>query len=103
MWSPLMFQTGAGYTTVPLAVLNSVVMMVGDMDYLDTFVSPHIDGDVTTSPFSGMAFFIMSMFLLLMSILLMNLLVSSLKCDSFDVQILIVARKVPSDHSAIAM
>jgi len=79
-------EIGAGYTTVPLAVLNSVVMMVGDMNYLDTFVSPHIDGDVTTSPFSGMAFFIMSMFLLLMSILLMNLLIGLAVGDIEGVQ-----------------
>ena len=72
----LLHQEGAGFSSVPLSVLTSVVMMVGEMNYLDNFVAAHIDGDPTTSHFSGMAFFILSMFLLLMAILLMNLLVS---------------------------
>jgi len=50
-------------------------MMVGDMNYMDTFVRPLNDNDSATLRFSVMAFFIMSLFLLFVPILLMNLLV----------------------------
>ncbi|XP_067937182.1 transient receptor potential cation channel subfamily A member 1-like isoform X2 [Watersipora subatra] len=75
-----------GYTTLPLATLTSVVMMVGDMNYMDTFLTPHIDGDPTTSRFSSMALIILCLFILLIPILLMNLLIGLAVGDIEGVQ-----------------
>ena len=69
-------QAESGYPTVMLSVLNTVVMMVGDMNYMDTFMTPYTDDDPGTLHYGGLAFFILSLFLLLIPILLMNLLVS---------------------------
>jgi len=57
-------------------MFSSVMAMIGDISYTDTFVKPHNDTDPNTLRFEVLAFLIMSIFLLLMPILLMNLLVS---------------------------
>ncbi|KAF6024025.1 TRPA1 [Bugula neritina] len=79
-------EVDGGYPTVPLSVFTSIVMMVGDMNYMDTFVRPLNDNDSATLRFSVMAFFIMSLFLLFVPILLMNLLIGLAVGDIEGVQ-----------------
>ena len=72
VWS-LSLQQTLGYQTPPLSLMTTFMMMVGTIDYRDSWVVPHSEGHLH---FNSLAFIFLSAFVLLMPILLMNLLVS---------------------------
>ncbi len=63
--------------TPALSLMRTFIMMLGEVDYIATFLEPYIDGDPTSMHFGGLTFAFLIVFVLLMPILLMNLLVSS--------------------------
>ena len=68
-----------------LSLMTTLVMMTGNIEYIDTYVNPLYDGDaLTTLPFSTLAFIMLAVFIILMPILLMNLLVSLLSCPYYS-------------------
>ena len=68
-------QADSGFTSVGLSFFSSIVMMIGELNYLDWFVQPANDSITTNLRFEKMAFFVLILFMLFMPILLMNLLV----------------------------
>ena len=65
----------ASYKTPALSLMRSFVMMLGEIDFLATFIDPREDDDPRTMHFDGLTFVFLVIFILLMPILLMNLLV----------------------------
>ena len=59
-----------------LSFMRTFVMMLGEIDYIPTYVEPLEDGDPNTMRFGTVTFLFLIVFILLMPILLMNLLVS---------------------------
>ena len=55
-------------------------MMLGEIDYISTFLEPYIDDNPISMHYGGLTFAFLVLFVLLMPILLMNLLVSSFSC-----------------------
>jgi hypothetical protein len=51
-------------------------MMLGEIDFINTYIEPLEDGDPRTMHFDWLTFAFLILFILLMPILLMNLLVS---------------------------
>ena len=62
-------------TTPALSLMRVFMMMLGEIDYIATFLEPYIDDDPVSMHFSGLTFAFLILFTLLMPILLMNLLV----------------------------
>lgn len=67
----LVFQKNFG--SVFLSLMQSFVMMVGEINYQDNFLKPYLNGNL---PFPMLTFIIFIGFVLLAPILLVNLLVS---------------------------
>jgi len=61
---------------VPISLLRTFSMMLGDIDFLSTYVQSYYRENVkTTLPYPIPAFLILGLFMVLMPILLMNLLI----------------------------
>lgn len=60
-----------------MSVMRTFAMMLGEIDFLGTYVNPYFrfDGDTKSIPFPFPVFFILGIFMILMPILLMNLLI----------------------------
>ncbi|KAK6626900.1 Transient receptor putative cation channel subfamily A member 1 [Polyplax serrata] len=74
------------FSTVPMSLMRTFAMMLGEIDFLGTYVQPFFrkqsnqsdettDKDMKTLPYPFPAFFILGIFMVLMPILLMNLLI----------------------------
>lgn len=67
------------FSTVPMSVMRTFAMMLGEIDFLGTYVYPYynynIESDTKTIPFPLPVFAILGLFMILMPILLMNLLI----------------------------
>ncbi|KAF2879381.1 hypothetical protein ILUMI_26794, partial [Ignelater luminosus] len=65
------------FSTIPMSLMRTFSMMLGEIDFLGTFVEPYYlrKDDGRTLPFPFPAFFILLVFMVLMPILLMNLLI----------------------------
>ncbi|XP_057671401.1 transient receptor potential cation channel subfamily A member 1 isoform X2 [Diorhabda carinulata] len=67
------------FKTIPMSLVRTFSMMLGEIDFLGTYVKPYYltnDGqDRSFLPFPIPAFFILGLFMVLMPILLMNLLI----------------------------
>nr|AOR81469.1 TRPA1 [Nilaparvata lugens] len=65
------------FSTVPMSLMRTFSMMLGEIDFLGTYVQPFYltDEDRRTLPYPFPAFLILGIFMVLMPILLMNLLI----------------------------
>ncbi|CAH1391699.1 unnamed protein product [Nezara viridula] len=65
------------FSTIPMSLMRTFSMMLGEIDFLGTYVHPLDDEneDGPTLPFPFTAFIILGLFMVLMPILLMNLLI----------------------------
>ncbi|XP_048509555.1 transient receptor potential cation channel subfamily A member 1 isoform X2 [Athalia rosae] len=69
------------FSSVPMSLMRTFAMMLGEIDFLGTYVEPYYhrgsarDEDTKGLPFPLPAFLILSIFMVLMPILLMNLLI----------------------------
>ncbi|XP_037797640.1 transient receptor potential cation channel subfamily A member 1-like [Penaeus monodon] len=65
------------FSTVPMSMLHTVSMMIGEMDFLQVFVYPFYRESErgTYIPFPGTTFTLLAVFMILMPILLVNLLI----------------------------
>ncbi|KAB0796783.1 hypothetical protein PPYR_10844 [Photinus pyralis] len=65
------------FRTIPMSLMRAFSMMLGEIDFLGTFVEPYYlrKEDGRTLPFPIPAFLILGVFMVLMPILLMNLLI----------------------------
>ncbi|CAG9763418.1 unnamed protein product [Ceutorhynchus assimilis] len=66
------------FKTIPMALIRTFSMMLGEIDFLGTYVKPYYlsnKEENTFLPFPIPAFIILSLFMVLMPILLMNLLI----------------------------
>ena len=64
-------------STPALSLMRTFIMMLGEIDYISTFLEPYIDDNPLSMHFGGLTFAFLVLFVLLMPILLMNLLVRS--------------------------
>ncbi|PAA93188.1 hypothetical protein BOX15_Mlig010017g1 [Macrostomum lignano] len=69
-----------------LAILKTLMMMLGEFDYVATFTSKLLDGDPRTNHFYVTNFVLLVLFIILMPILLMNLLIGLAVGDIETVQ-----------------
>uniref|UniRef100_A0A1I8JFS6 Ion_trans domain-containing protein n=2 Tax=Macrostomum lignano TaxID=282301 RepID=A0A1I8JFS6_9PLAT len=69
-----------------LAILKTLMMMLGEFDYVATFTSKLLDGDPRTNHFYVTNFLLLVLFIILMPILLMNLLIGLAVGDIETVQ-----------------
>ncbi|XP_035912311.1 transient receptor potential cation channel subfamily A member 1 isoform X5 [Anopheles stephensi] len=60
------------FSSIPMSLLRTFSMMLGEMDFVGTYVQPYHVGDL---PFPFPSFVILCLFMILMPILLMNLLI----------------------------
>ncbi|XP_033126136.1 transient receptor potential cation channel subfamily A member 1-like [Anneissia japonica] len=74
------------HKTVGLSLMHIVVMMLGEIDYINSFVDPATDDRKETMHFESLSFFFIFMLILLMPILLMNLLIGLAVGDIAGVQ-----------------
>lgn len=66
------------FKTIPMSLVRTFSMMLGEIDFLGTYVKPYyLEGhdDKSFLPFPMPAFFVLGLFMVLMPILLMNLLI----------------------------
>ncbi|XP_037299699.1 transient receptor potential cation channel subfamily A member 1 isoform X2 [Manduca sexta] len=64
------------FNSIPLSLMRTFAMMLGELDFVGTYVQPYYKADSdTTLPFPVTTFFILGTFMVLMPILLMNLLI----------------------------
>ncbi|KAL1130420.1 hypothetical protein AAG570_011668, partial [Ranatra chinensis] len=68
------------FSTVPMSLMRTFSMMLGEIDFLGTYVQPYYkdlsgDGPASNLPFPIPSFIILGLFMVLMPILLMNLLI----------------------------
>ncbi|XP_071447160.1 transient receptor potential cation channel subfamily A member 1-like [Hetaerina americana] len=67
------------FSTIPLSLVRTFSMMLGEIDFLGTFVSPFINkkGNLKTGalPYANTTFFMLVIFMVFMPILIMNLLI----------------------------
>ncbi|XP_047501251.1 transient receptor potential cation channel subfamily A member 1-like [Penaeus chinensis] len=65
------------FSTVPMSMLHTVSMMIGEVDFLQVFVYPFYRESErgTYIPFPGTTFTLLAVFMILMPILLVNLLI----------------------------
>ncbi|XP_047737830.1 transient receptor potential cation channel subfamily A member 1 [Hyalella azteca] len=68
------------YSSVPMSMLRTFSMMLGEIDFLNTFVYPYFEASAQPNierslPFPNTTFTILVVFMILMPILLMNLLI----------------------------
>lgn len=65
------------FSNVPISVMRTFAMMLGEIDFLGTYVYPYynVEDDIKTIPSPFPVFCILGLFMILMPILLMNLLV----------------------------
>ena len=64
-----------GWSTPLLAIMKSLMMTMGEYDYINTFIAKLYDNDERTLHFTLLSFLFLVLFIILMPILLMNLLV----------------------------
>jgi transient receptor potential cation channel subfamily A protein 1 len=66
------------FSNVPMSLIRTFSMMLGEIDFLGTYVQPYYEEDINPQkklPYPLPAFFILGLFMVLMPILLMNLLI----------------------------
>ncbi|KAM9331854.1 transient receptor potential cation channel subfamily A member 1b [Pholidichthys leucotaenia] len=71
------------FQTVPLSVIQTFVMMVGEMNYQNNFLDSYLNNSL---PFSLLTYLIFVIFVLLMPILLVNLMIGLAVGDIAEVQ-----------------
>ncbi|XP_071780098.2 transient receptor potential cation channel subfamily A member 1b isoform X1 [Centroberyx gerrardi] len=71
------------FETVPLSVVQTFVMMVGELNYQNNFLQVYLNDEL---PFSSLTYLIFVNFVLLMPILLMNLMIGLAVGDIAEVQ-----------------
>ncbi|KAM3860720.1 transient receptor potential cation channel subfamily A member 1b [Diretmus argenteus] len=71
------------FETVPLSVVQTFVMMVGELNYQSNFLEAYLNDDV---PFTFLTFVVLFFFILLMPILLVNLMIGLAVGDIAEVQ-----------------
>lgn len=75
----LIFQGGhLSFKSIPMSLVRTFSMMLGEIDFLGTYVKPYYmidDVERAFLPFPMPAFIILGLFMVLMPILLMNLLI----------------------------
>ncbi|XP_041670611.1 transient receptor potential cation channel subfamily A member 1b [Cheilinus undulatus] len=71
------------FDSVPLSVMQTFVMMVGEMNYQNNFLEPYLKRQL---PFGPMTYFIFVQFVLLIPILLVNLMIGLAVGDIAEVQ-----------------
>ncbi|XP_068565601.1 transient receptor potential cation channel subfamily A member 1b isoform X2 [Cebidichthys violaceus] len=71
------------FETVPLSVMQTFVMMVGELNYQNNFLDAYLKNDL---PFGLLTYFIFVNFVLLMPILLVNLMIGLAVGDIAEVQ-----------------
>ncbi|XP_069559574.1 transient receptor potential cation channel subfamily A member 1b [Brachyistius frenatus] len=71
------------FDTVPLSVVQTFVMMVGELNYQNNFLEAYLKNEL---PFSALTYFIFVQFVLLMPILLVNLMIGLAVGDIAEVQ-----------------
>ncbi|XP_064605921.1 transient receptor potential cation channel subfamily A member 1-like [Liolophura sinensis] len=67
-------ENSKAYSTPGLSMLRTAMMML-ELDYMDSFNLPYVDGNPQTLHFNNLTLFMLVLFVLLMPILLMNLLI----------------------------
>ncbi|KAL4717669.1 hypothetical protein ACJJTC_000818 [Scirpophaga incertulas] len=64
------------FSSIPISLMRTFAMMLGEIDFVGTYVQPYYKSDTDIHlPFPMPTFFILSLFMVLMPILLMNLLI----------------------------
>ncbi|CAB3226223.1 unnamed protein product [Arctia plantaginis] len=64
------------FNSIPMSLMRTFAMMLGELDFVGTYVQPYYKPDTdTVLPFPMPTFFILALFMVLMPILLMNLLI----------------------------
>ncbi|XP_028170510.1 transient receptor potential cation channel subfamily A member 1, partial [Ostrinia furnacalis] len=65
------------FSTIPMSLMRTFAMMLGEIDFVGTYVQPYYNKSETDVilPFPMPTFFILALFMVLMPILLMNLLI----------------------------
>lgn len=66
------------FSNVPISLIRTFSMMLGEIDFLGTYVQPYYDENVSKEkklPYPIPAFLILGLFMVFMPILLMNLLI----------------------------
>ncbi|CAG5039511.1 unnamed protein product [Parnassius apollo] len=64
------------FSSIPMSLMRIFAMMLGEIDFVGTYVQPYYKSETDVSlPFSMSTFFILAVFMVLMPILLMNLLI----------------------------
>ncbi|XP_054620938.1 transient receptor potential cation channel subfamily A member 1b [Dunckerocampus dactyliophorus] len=71
------------FDNVPLALMQSFVMMVGELNYQNNFLDAYLNNEL---PFDFLTLFILTSFVLLMPILLVNLMIGLAVGDIAEVQ-----------------
>ncbi|XP_049885221.1 transient receptor potential cation channel subfamily A member 1 [Pectinophora gossypiella] len=64
------------FSTIPMSLMRTFAMMLGEIDFVGTYVQPYYKSETeVVLPFAMPTFFILGIFMVLMPILLMNLLI----------------------------
>uniref|UniRef100_UPI00358ED4B9 transient receptor potential cation channel subfamily A member 1 n=1 Tax=Myxine glutinosa TaxID=7769 RepID=UPI00358ED4B9 len=71
------------FGSTPLAIMQVFVMMLGEMNYEDNFLVPHLNNELA---YTELVFIILIIFMLVMPLLLMNLLIGLAVGDITEIQ-----------------
>lgn len=74
------------FSTPQFSILRVFTMTLGEISYVDKFLTPSVDNDDTTLHFSSACMVLLTIFILVMPILLMNLLIGLAVGDIAEVQ-----------------
>lgn len=69
----VVLHTQKEFQTVPLSVMQTFVMMVGELNYQNNILDPYLKDEL---PFSFLTYLVLVYFIVVMPILLVNLMVS---------------------------
>lgn len=69
----VVLQTQKEFHTVPLSLMQTFVMMVGELNYQNNILDPYLKDEL---PFSVLTYLVLVNFIVVMPILLVNLMVS---------------------------
>lgn len=63
------------FNSIPISLMRTFAMMLGELDFVGTYIQPYIKTEDQWLPFPIPTFLILCIFMVLMPILLMNLLI----------------------------